>query len=106
MIDRRRRDDESLSKNHFLEFEKLAAQLCRTFLDTSRNTHRSGILEVVNDGIEYAFLDAPKQLSFLQGAVLHVVRRLPTTDIQDMYDFLLHILFHLYKYSRLHFTIS
>ncbi|KAL7200014.1 hypothetical protein ACSBR2_022176 [Camellia fascicularis] len=36
------------------------------------------------DGIEYAFVDAPKQLSFLDGVVVHFISKLPTPDILEI----------------------
>ncbi|RVW21247.1 Sister-chromatid cohesion protein 3 [Vitis vinifera] len=42
------------------------------------------ILRIVKDGIDYAFVDAPKQLSFLEIAVLHFVSRLPTSDVLEI----------------------
>ena len=53
-------------------------------MGAARNKHRSDILKIVKDGIDYAFVDAPKQLSFLEGAVLHFVSKLPTPDVLDM----------------------
>jgi cohesin complex subunit SA-1/2 len=50
----------------------------------ARNKHRSDILKIARDGIEYAFVDSPKQLSFLEGAVLHFVSKLPVVDILEM----------------------
>ncbi|KAI7981903.1 CSC1-like protein [Camellia lanceoleosa] len=44
----------------------------------------SDILKIVKDGIEYAFVDAPKQLSFLDGAVVHFISKLPTPDILEI----------------------
>ncbi|KAK9945465.1 hypothetical protein M0R45_010980 [Rubus argutus] len=83
MIELSRSDDESLASKHFLEFKELAARLSGTFIGASKNKHKSDILKIVNEGIEYAFIDAPKQLSFLEGAVLHFVSKLPTPDILE-----------------------
>lgn len=86
MIELSRSDDESLASKHFLEFKELAARLSGTFIGASKNKHKSDILKIVNEGIEYAFIDAPKQLSFLEGAVLQFVSKLPTPDILETYD--------------------
>lgn len=79
-----RNDDESLAGKSFLECKDLAARLSGTFMGTARNKHRSDILKIVKDGIDYGFIDAPDKLSFLEGAVLHFVSKLPTSDIVDM----------------------
>lgn len=77
-------DDESSASKCFQECKELAARISGMFIGAARNKHRSNILKIVSDGIEYAFLDAPKQLSFLEGAVIHFVSKLPTSDILDM----------------------
>lgn len=77
-------NDESLSSKSFQDCKDLAARLSGLFVGVSRNKYRSEILYIVSAGVEYAFWDAPKQLSFLDGAVLHFVSKLPTTDILDV----------------------
>ncbi|KAL3531404.1 hypothetical protein ACH5RR_010726 [Cinchona calisaya] len=77
-------NDESLSSKSFQDCKDLATRLSGLFVGVSRNKHRSDILNIVTAGIDYAFLDAPKQLSFLDGTVLHFVSKLPTTDILDV----------------------
>ncbi|XP_068337551.1 sister-chromatid cohesion protein 3 isoform X1 [Pyrus communis] len=77
-------DDESSASKCFQECKELAARISGMFIGAARNKHRSNILKIVSDGIEYAFLDAPKQLSFLEGAVIHFVSKLPTSDILDI----------------------
>ncbi|KAG2697238.1 hypothetical protein I3843_07G096600 [Carya illinoinensis] len=77
-------EDEPLSSKSFLECKELATRLSGTFMGAARNKHRSDILKIVKEGIEYAFVDAPKQLSFLEGAVLHFVSKLPTPDVLDI----------------------
>lgn len=62
----------------------MAARLSGTFIGAARNKHRLDILKVVREGIEYAFEDAPKRLSFLEAAVLHFVAKLPASDVLDM----------------------
>nr|XP_011458653.1 PREDICTED: sister-chromatid cohesion protein 3 isoform X2 [Fragaria vesca subsp. vesca] len=84
MVELSRSDDESLASKHFLEFQELAAQLSGTFVGVSKNKHKSDILKIVNQGIDYAFIDTPKQLSFLEGAVLQFVSKLPTPDILEI----------------------
>lgn len=77
-------NDGSLAGKSFQECKDLAARLSGTFVGAARNKHRSDILKIVKDGIEYAFVDAPKQLSFLDGAVVHFVSKLPTPDILEI----------------------
>lgn len=84
MLELTRSDDESLATKLFLECKELSARLSGTFVGAARNKHKADILKIVKDGIEHAFVDAPKQLSFLEGSVLHFVSRLPTPDILDM----------------------
>ena len=84
MDDCSRSDDESVSGKSFLECKDLAVRLSGSFVGAARNRHRADILKIVQDGIEYAFIDVPKQLSFLEGAVLHFVSKLPTPDILEM----------------------
>ncbi|KAM7521536.1 hypothetical protein LguiA_011438 [Lonicera macranthoides] len=76
--------DESMSVKSFQECKDLAARLSGTFVGAARNKHRADILKMVEDGIEFAFVDSPKQLSFLEGAVLHFVSKLPTPDMVDI----------------------
>ncbi|KAG6588517.1 Sister-chromatid cohesion protein 3, partial [Cucurbita argyrosperma subsp. sororia] len=73
----------STSKS-FQECKELAARLSGTYVGSARNKHRSDILKIVKDGIEHAFSDAPKNLSFLECAVLHFVSKLPTPDILEI----------------------
>nr|XP_027188333.1 sister-chromatid cohesion protein 3 isoform X2 [Cicer arietinum] len=77
-------NDNISSENSFSECNKLAAQLSGTFIGAARNKHRPDILKLVKDGIEYAFVDAPKHLSFLDAAVLHFVSKLPASDVLEI----------------------
>ncbi|KAK9726183.1 hypothetical protein RND81_05G196200 [Saponaria officinalis] len=76
-------DNPSVSKS-FNDFKELGVQLSGTIVGAIRSKHRSVILKIVKDGINYAFADAPKQLSFLLGAVLPFVRKLPLNDLPDL----------------------
>lgn len=82
MVQRSEGSDES-SKS-FLECKDLAARLSGTFAGASRNKHRSDILQIVKCGVEHAFTDAPKMLSFLEASVLPFVSKLPAPDVMDM----------------------
>ncbi|KAL2497276.1 Sister-chromatid cohesion protein 3 [Abeliophyllum distichum] len=77
-------NDKSLSSKSFQECKDLASRLSGLYVGAARNKHKSEILNIIREGINYAFLDAPKQLSFLDGVVLHFVSKLPTPDILDM----------------------
>jgi cohesin complex subunit SA-1/2 len=83
-VDLSKSDDESCTSKSLIECKDLAARLSGTFVGAARNKHRSDILKIARDGIEYAFVDSPKQLSFLEGAVLHFVSKLPVVDILEM----------------------
>ncbi|KAB1203030.1 Sister-chromatid cohesion protein 3 [Morella rubra] len=84
MMELSRSDDETLTSKSFIECKDLATRLSATFVGAARNKYRSDILKIVKDGIEYAFVDAPKQLLFLEGAVLHFISKLPATDVLDI----------------------
>lgn len=84
LVDLSKSDDESFTSKSLIECKDLAARLSGTFVGAARNKHRSDILKIARDGIEYAFLDSPKQLSFLEGAVLHFVSKLPVVDILEI----------------------
>lgn len=77
-------DDESLVNKSFQECKELAARLSGIFMGAARNKHRADILKIVKNGVQYSFLDAPKQLSFLEGAVLHFAAKLPATDVIEI----------------------
>ncbi|XP_065861246.1 sister-chromatid cohesion protein 3 [Euphorbia lathyris] len=79
-----RSDDGSSSGKSFQDCKELSARLSGTFMGAARHKHRADILKIVKEGIEYAFVDAPKQLSFLESAVLQFVSKLPATDIMEI----------------------
>ncbi|CAL9060644.1 unnamed protein product, partial [Musa banksii] len=76
--------NESLASKSYSDCKELASRLSATFTGAARNKHKSEILNVVKDGISYAFLEAPKHLSFLEAAVLPFVSKLPTSDILEI----------------------
>ncbi|KAH9612413.1 hypothetical protein KSS87_005628 [Heliosperma pusillum] len=76
-------DNSSVNKS-FNDLKELAVQLSGTIVGAIRSKHRSDILKIVKDGIDYAFVDAPKKLSFLVGAVLPFVGKLPLVDLPDL----------------------
>ncbi|CAN0857602.1 Sister-chromatid cohesion protein 3 [Linum grandiflorum] len=84
MLDVNGSEDESVTSKTFQDCKDLAARISGSFVGAARNKNRSDVLKIVKGGIEYAFLDAPKQLSFLEGVVLHFVPRLPVSDILEI----------------------
>ncbi|KAI3873484.1 hypothetical protein MKW98_008136 [Papaver atlanticum] len=76
-------DDESLTSKTLTECKDLAARLSETIVGAARNKYRQDIFKIVEEGILFAFEDAPRQLSFLE-AILHFLYRLPRTDILDI----------------------
>lgn len=76
--------DEVASGTTFQECKDLAARLSGIFAGAARNKYRLDVLNIVKGGIDYAFSDVPKHLSFLDAAVLHFISKLPLTDILDM----------------------
>ena len=77
-------NDESLASKSFQECKDVAARLSGQFMGAAQNKHRFDNLKIVKDGIEYAFVDTPKQVSFLDGAVMYFVSKLPTPDVLEM----------------------
>ncbi|KAK6141303.1 hypothetical protein DH2020_024939 [Rehmannia glutinosa] len=77
-------NDESQSIKSFQECENLAARLSGSYVGVARNKFKAEVLNIVKEGINYAFSHAPKQLSFLDGVVLHFVSKLPAPDILDI----------------------
>lgn len=72
--------DESV---HLLDSKELAAQLSRIPISTS---DMKEMVKMINDGITYGFVNAPRQLSFLDGVVLHFVSKLPLPEIVQIYS--------------------
>ncbi|XP_010244638.1 PREDICTED: sister-chromatid cohesion protein 3 isoform X2 [Nelumbo nucifera] len=79
-----KRDDDSSSSKSFLDCKDLASRLSGTFVGAARNKHRADILQIVRDAVAFSFIDAPKQLPFLEGAVLQFVSKLPNSDVLDI----------------------
>jgi cohesin complex subunit SA-1/2 len=66
------------------EWRELAGGLSGMYIGAARNKYRLEILSVVKEGVEFAFRDAPKQLLFLEVAILPFATRLSVSDIIDM----------------------
>ncbi|XP_021608401.1 sister-chromatid cohesion protein 3 isoform X4 [Manihot esculenta] len=79
-----RSNDGAFTGKSFQECKDLAARLSGMFMGAARNKHREAILKIVKEGIEYAFIEAPTQLSFLESAVLPFVSKLPTFDVLEV----------------------
>ncbi|KAL9168546.1 hypothetical protein ABFS82_04G022200 [Erythranthe guttata] len=77
-------NDKSLSSKLFQECKSLAARLSGSYVGVARTKYKAEIMNIVKEGISYAFSRAPKQLSFLDGVVLHFVSKLPAPDILDI----------------------
>ncbi|XP_057782454.1 sister-chromatid cohesion protein 3-like isoform X2 [Salvia miltiorrhiza] len=76
--------DDEISSKKFQECKNLAARLSGSYVGAARNKYKAEILNIVREGINFAFAEAPKQLSFLEGAMLHFVSKLPASDIFDI----------------------
>lgn len=63
---------------------ELAGRLSGMYVGAARNKHRLEILSVVKEGVEFAFRDAPKQMLFLEVAILPFATRLSVPDIIDI----------------------
>lgn len=77
-------DGESLASKSFTECKDLAVRLSATFMGAARSKHKSDVLKIIKDGISFAFVDAPKHLSFLEGALLPFISKFPTVDVLDV----------------------
>ncbi|KAJ0975649.1 hypothetical protein J5N97_017614 [Dioscorea zingiberensis] len=84
LVDLSESDYESLANKSSSDFKDLAIRLSATFVGAARNKYRSEILQIAKDGISFAFVDAPKHLPFLEGAVLPFIPKLPPTDIVEI----------------------
>ncbi|XP_021761058.1 sister-chromatid cohesion protein 3-like [Chenopodium quinoa] len=84
MLQLSKSDDKSSANKSFLDCKELALQLSGTIVGAARSKHRLEILKFVKDGVDYAFADPPQRLSFLVGAVIPFVEKLPPTDLPDI----------------------
>lgn len=76
-------DVDDLSAKLYKDCKDLSVRLSGTFVGAARSKYRADITKIVKDGIEFAFLDAPKHLLFLD-CVVDFVYKLPTPDILDI----------------------
>ncbi|KNA23818.1 hypothetical protein SOVF_021720 [Spinacia oleracea] len=84
MLQLSKNGDKSATNKSFLDCKELAVQLSGTIVGAARSKHRLDILKIVKDGVDYAFADPPQRLSFLVGAVVPFVEKLPSTDLPDL----------------------
>lgn len=78
-------ENQTLISKSYSECQDLAGRLAGSYVGASRNKNKSEILKIIQDGVSFAFVDLPKQLSFLEAALLPFVSKLPSSDIPDMY---------------------
>lgn len=76
-------DVDDISAKLYKDCKDLSVRLSGTFVGAARSKYRADISKIVKDGIEFAFLDAPKHLLFLD-CIVDFVYKLPTPDILDM----------------------
>jgi cohesin complex subunit SA-1/2 len=80
------RDEENtLIGKAYSECQDLASRLAGSYVGIARTKNKSEILKIIHDGISFAFADLPKQLPFLEAALLPFVSKLSASDIPDMY---------------------
>ncbi|KAL8090435.1 hypothetical protein AgCh_039773 [Apium graveolens] len=78
-------DVDDVSANSYKDLKDLSFRLSGTYVGAARSKYRADISKIVKNGIEFAFLDAPKHLLFLD-CVVDFVYKLPspTPDIWDI----------------------
>ena len=79
-------ENQDLIGKSYSECQDLANRLAGNYVGAARNKNKSEILKIIQFGIAYAFVDPPKQLSFLEAALMPFVSKLASSDIPDMYD--------------------
>ncbi|XP_052155872.1 sister-chromatid cohesion protein 3 [Oryza glaberrima] len=77
-------ENQTLIGKSYSECQDLAGRLVGSYVGASRNKNKSEILKIIQDGVSFAFVDLPKQLSFLEAALLPFVSKLPSSDIPDI----------------------
>lgn len=77
-------NDESLSAKRLKECKELASRLSSFFVGAAREEFSAVILKIVKAGIDYAFTDAPRRLSFLTCAVINFASKLPRVGFYDI----------------------
>lgn len=77
-------DDES-AKDSYNSCKELALRLAATFKRTAKTT----ILKIVKGGIDYAFKDPPKHLTFLEVGVIQFAAKLTSADLRPIHDIMM-----------------
>ncbi|TVU23845.1 hypothetical protein EJB05_26228 [Eragrostis curvula] len=77
-------EENTLIGKAYSECQDLASRLAGSYVGIARNKNKSEILKIIHEGFSFAFADLPKQLSFLEAALLPFVAKLPSTDIPDI----------------------
>ncbi|CAN6373305.1 unnamed protein product [Urochloa humidicola] len=77
-------ENQTLTGKSYSECQDLASRLAGSYVGAARNKNKPEILKIVQDGVSFAFVDLPNQLSFLEAALLPFVNKLPSADIPDI----------------------
>lgn len=78
-------ENQILTGKSYSECQDLASRLAGSYVGAARIKNKSDILKIIQDGVSFAFVDLPNQLSFLEAALLPFVSKLQSSDIPDMY---------------------
>ncbi|KQJ87493.1 hypothetical protein BRADI_4g11510v3 [Brachypodium distachyon] len=77
-------ENQNLIGKSYSECQDLANRLAGYYVGAARNKNKSEILKIIQCGVPFAFVDLPKQLSFLEAALVPFVSKLPSADIPDI----------------------
>ncbi|TVU49773.1 hypothetical protein EJB05_01109 [Eragrostis curvula] len=77
-------EENTLLGKSYSECENLASRLAGSYAGAARNKNKSEVLKIVHDGFSFALADLPKNLSFVEAALLPFVLELPLSDIPDI----------------------
>ena len=81
-------ENQILTGKSYSECQDLASRLTGSYVGAARIKNKSDILKIIQDGVSFAFVDLPNQLSVLEAALLPFVSKLQSSDIPDMYGLL------------------
>ncbi|KAH8935631.1 hypothetical protein BDL97_17G039000 [Sphagnum fallax] len=76
-------DSDWTQTDSYTACKELGNRLSGTFFGFQRKEFRPSISAIVKGGIEFAFADAPLQLSFLETGVVPFALKLPAVDIRE-----------------------
>jgi len=76
-------DSDWTQTDSYTACKELGIRLSGTFFGFQRKEFRPSISAIVKGGIEFAFADAPLQLSFLETGVVPFALKLPAVDIRE-----------------------